>query len=463
MKLKLTIGRKLGLGFGLVLLLLVAVGAAGFLSNMNAGKSLAQVNQVTDDTALGADATAALLRSRTSVKNFLMTSDPAQIEAYREAGKQFQAAKAEAKAHFTDPHRLALVAQIEADFKKYDSAFNEVADVVLRSDELTKQTLDVVGPKTTDAMKARFYTVSEAGQSELAFRLTPPLLDILEGRLYFMKFVRTMDDADYQRATYEFEASAKKLQAVIDDFPGVPNTDSLDTLREQVIAYDAAVREVHSLLLQRDQIVANKIDVLGPKMVKTQHDIQDSLLETSHAVSEAAKESIVLAEILISVVSGVAIILGLVACFFITRMIVKPIRHYLVQVAKVGEGDLGARLTANQADEIGEMGRGVNAMIDTMAEVIDNVQQAAHEVAGAATELAATSEEMAQSADEQTNRMNSVSTAMVEMDQAVQDVARKTAEASNNADRSGKTAREGGEVVRDTVSGMDGIKSAVGE
>ncbi|MEM6538654.1 MAG: hypothetical protein AAF668_13110, partial [Pseudomonadota bacterium] len=318
---------------------------------MNAGKSLAKVNQVTDDTALGADATAALLRGRTSVKNFLMTSDPEEIEAYREAGKQFQAAKAEAKAHFTDPHRLALVAQIEADFKKYDNAVSEVAGVVLRSDKLKKQTLDVVGPQTTDAMKKRFYTVSDAGQSELAYRLTPPLLDILEGRLYFMKFVRTMDDADYQRATYEFEASAKKLQAVIDDFPGVPNTDSLATLREQVIAYDAAVREVHSLLVQRDQIVANQIDVLGPQMVKTQHDIQDSLIETSHAVAKAADESIVLAEILISVVSGVAILLGLIACFFITRMIVKPIRGYLVQVAKVGEGDLSARLTTEQADE----------------------------------------------------------------------------------------------------------------
>ncbi|MEM1213007.1 MAG: methyl-accepting chemotaxis protein [Planctomycetota bacterium] len=463
MKIKLTIGRKLAIGFGVVLLLLVAVGAVGFLSNMNAGQSLNRVNQVADDTGLGADATAALLRGQTSVKNFLLTSDPVEIDAYREASEQFKAIKAEARSHFTDAHRLDLVAQIEADFKTYDTAFNEVAEIVLRSDDVKKQTLDVIGPQATNALKKQFYDVAEAGQSELAYRITPPLLDLLEGRLYVMKYVRTTNADDFDRAVYEFSASASKLQKVIDDFPEIENTSSLTQLREQVIAYEGAVRELRTLIQQRDRIMNEKLTVLGPKIVKTQHDIQDSLLETSHTVAEAADERIVMAEIIIVTVCGVAVLIGLAACFFITRLIVKPVRHYLAQVAKVGEGDLTAQIDATQNDEIGEMGRGINGMIETMSDLISNVQLTSHEVAGAATELAATSEEMAHTMDEQSNRINSVSTAMVEMDQAVQDVARKTADASSNADRSGRTAREGGEVVRDTVAGMDGIKAAVGE
>ncbi|MEM6394196.1 MAG: methyl-accepting chemotaxis protein, partial [Planctomycetota bacterium] len=159
------------------------------------------------------------------------------------------------------------------------------------------------------------------------------------------------------------------------------------------------------------------------------------------------------------------VILAIVIALLITRSTVKPLRSVIQRLDDIanGDGDLTQTVDDTRHDELGELGSKFNTFVTQIREVIDNVQQAAHEVAGAATELAATSEEMAQSADEQTNRMNSVSTAMVEMDQAVQDVARKTAEASNNADRSGKTAREGGEVVRDTVSGMDGIKSAVGE
>ncbi|MEM1213001.1 MAG: methyl-accepting chemotaxis protein [Planctomycetota bacterium] len=463
MKLKLTIGRKLGLGFGLVLILLTGVAAVGFFSNLSAANSLGEVAEMGADTAIGADTSVDMLMVRMNVKDFLINNLPKDLEEYQQYKDHLDELLVKSRESSQNPQRRAWLDEIEADAAAYDQAFREVTQIITRRNQLRAEVLDVVGKRAVDTLKQVNYAFFDANAFDLANKLTPVLYDTLEGRLYVMKFMRTSAKADYERVQYELSAALQKLDGVL---PLVTDPDQLNTLRavrEDIQTYHKTFSEVLQLVLDRDEVVHNRLDVIGPRMVALQDQIKNSLSGDSEEATAEAQAQIRTAEYVILAATAVAVVLGIIAALLITRLIVKPIRHYLVQVAKVGEGDLAVRLDATQNDEIGDMGRGINDMVKTMSDVIANVQLTSHEVAGAATELAATSEQMSQSMEEQTSRINSVSTSMIEMDQSVQDVARKTADASSNADRSGKTAREGGEVVRDTVAGMGSIKNAVGE
>ncbi|MEM6853777.1 MAG: methyl-accepting chemotaxis protein, partial [Planctomycetota bacterium] len=460
---QMTIGRKLAAGFGLVIVLLAIVGGVGFVSNMHAGKSIGEVNGMTIDTAIGADATAATLMVRMNVKDYLITNDARDLEEYAEWKEKLDHAIAESRSHFKDPERLALLDQIEGDMKVYDAAFAEVGTIIQNRNQLRSDVLNVVGKRAADELKSVKYAMYDAGQAHLTKQLTPVLTDFFEGRLYVMKFMGGAAESDYERATSELQDSVAKLEALLPKIDDAGHSATLTQALADLQTYQDTFGQIHELVLQRNEIVHGTLNVLGPRVIDNQHQIQESLVDSAAEIAEAAKAEVLVAETVIAVVSGVAILIGIAASFFITRMIVRPIKRYLVKLERVGEGDLSQQIEVTQADEIGEMGRGINTMIQTMSEVIGRVQMASHEVASASTELSATTEQMSSSMNLQTEQIGEISQAIEEMSGAVVDVARKAADASNCATQAGDAARDGGTVVNQTIDGMNTISTAVSD
>ncbi len=112
-------------------------------------------------------------------------------------------------------------------------------------------------------------------------------------------------------------------------------------------------------------------------------------------------------------------------------------------------------------DELGVLGGWFNTFVIKVHGIIMQVAQATQEVASAATQIASSSEEMATGMKQQTEQVTQISAAMEQMSQSVVEVARKSGEAASNASDAGKTAEAGGTVVRETITGMEAIASAV--
>ncbi|MEM6458782.1 MAG: methyl-accepting chemotaxis protein [Planctomycetota bacterium] len=456
-----TVGKKLGVGFGVLILLLVVVGGVGFYSNLRAADSITEVKEIAQDTAIGADATAAMLMARMNVKDFLIRNDERDLAEYAEWKGKLDAAITESRAHFEDPRRLALLDEIEADLVMYDAAFAEIELIIKERNALRATVLDVVGKRAVDGLKAVNYGFYESGQSDLSRRLTPAVYDLLEGRLYVMKFMRTSAEPDYERAHAELLGAIDKIEGLL---PIVAEADAragLEAALTDARQYDETFVRVHELVLERNRVVHEQLDKLGPHVAELQHEIQASLVATGEDVARRAKAQIVTAEWAIAVVSGLAVLIGVAACLLVTRVIVGPVRRFVRELGHIGEGDLTRRIDVKQNDEIGEMGRGIDQMVATMSGVIHEVQQASQEVASAATEISATSEEMAASMTHQTEQVGEISQAVEEMNTAVTDVARKAADASASATSAGEAAKTGGGVVHRTVDGMNAISQAV--
>ncbi len=96
----------------------------------------------------------------------------------------------------------------------------------------------------------------------------------------------------------------------------------------------------------------------------------------------------------------ICIILGGLVAVFQARSLVKPILALEATMEEVKNGDLTVRSTVHTKDEIGEMAKNFNIMIDHFSSMLSKSKDVAHHVSMSASDLAASSEEVSASSDE---------------------------------------------------------------
>jgi len=162
------------------------------------------------------------------------------------------------------------------------------------------------------------------------------------------------------------------------------------------------------------------------------------------------------------------LLVGVIAAVALAYVIVRAMVNSLAMISRrakqVADNDLtGEPLPLLSKDELGELTESTNRMSESLKSMIARVTSAANEVASAATEIAASSEEMATGIQEQTEQTTQVSSAVEEMSASVVEVARKSEEAANTAQDAGQKARDGGDIVGQTVEGMNRIRDVVAD
>ncbi|MEE8576371.1 MAG: nitrate- and nitrite sensing domain-containing protein [candidate division Zixibacteria bacterium] len=111
---------------------------------------------------------------------------------------------------------------------------------------------------------------------------------------------------------------------------------------------------------------------------------------------------------------------------------------------------------ASMTDSLGRM-------TTNLSNVIRGIDQSSQELVSAATEVASSSEQMSRGAVSQTEKTAQVSTAVEEMTATIVESSRNAGEASNGAENAATTATSGGEIVNDTIQGMQRIADVVRE
>ncbi len=198
----------------------------------------------------------------------------------------------------------------------------------------------------------------------------------------------------------------------------------------------------------------------------------------------------------------IALTLSLGIAFMLSRTITKPV-HELVEVAgRVTEGDVTQTVSVRTNDEVGELGHSFNNMIEYLHEaataanriadndltvvveprsdkdtfgislkkmasnltvMIKGLTDNSHELLSASTEIASTSEEMARGANEQSVQVDQIASAVEEMSVSIQQATENAGMATDTSKSAADNADEGGNIVSETIEGMQRITEQVRE
>ncbi|MCJ2087763.1 methyl-accepting chemotaxis protein [Methylobacterium sp. E-005] len=142
----------------------------------------------------------------------------------------------------------------------------------------------------------------------------------------------------------------------------------------------------------------------------------------------------------------------------INRLIVWPLVRVMSFVEHVGEGDLSGKLGDGGHNEIGRLGRSLNAMVSGLSDLAKTNRAATADLNAAAAEIRASAQEQAASVEQQFAAVQETAATMDQITQSGAQTARRATEVIATAQATAQTSRQGLRAVSDTAKAMDAIR-----
>lgn len=436
---------KLGVGFGLVLLLTLMItftgwsGLSGVISRGDKLGFISSVNELTKDLRLArldyemrrgeqgpAAVNALLVQLEAGLKtadslidqpadNLLVDDQLVAVDQYRRAFEAMvQAAanreNARSKLGDTADNAVAKVGEIEKALLQGDSVsqFNSVVDL----SKLIQQA----------RFQVRGYTYSGKVEAE------QPALDAIDNALKKITSLNGQIPDQYSTNLQQASVSLQAYRAAVSQY------------RDSQVATAAAMK-----------IMAEQGDILLDRSKKL--TVSQTVVRDTDAAQ--AKQLLALATVL-------ALVFGLIAAWAITRQIIIPLNQTLKVAERVASGDLSHNLDSARQDELGQLQRAMQSMTVGLRELIGGISDGVTQIASAAEQLSAVTEQTSAGVNSQKVETDQVATAMNEMAATVQEVARNAEEASEAAVAADQQAREGDKVVGEAIAQIERLATEVG-
>jgi len=440
-----SVNRKLGVGFGLVLLLTLVItftgwtGLGGVISRGDTLGYISSLNELTKDLRLARlDFEMRRGEQGTGAVNDLITQLDSGLKAATNLIEQpADKLLVEQQLDALNQYKKAFAAMIQAGLKREgarsklgdtaDNAvakINEVENSLLQGDSISlfNSVVDLSKLIQQARFQVRGYTYSAKVEAE------QPALDAIDNARQKISSLNSQLPEQYQANLQEASAS---LQAY---------RDAVSQYRDSQVSTAAALK-----------IMAEQGDILldrSKKLTTSQTVVRDT-------DAAQAKSLLLLATVL-------ALIFGLVAAWAITRQIIIPLRQTLKVAERVASGDLSHNLISERRDELGQLQRAMQSMTVGLRELIGGIGDGVTQIASAAEQLSAVTEQTSAGVNSQKVETDQVATAMNEMAATVQEVARNAEEASEAAVAADQQAREGDRVVSEAIAQIERLASEVG-
>ena len=156
-----------------------------------------------------------------------------------------------------------------------------------------------------------------------------------------------------------------------------------------------------------------------------------------------------------------ALLLSVAAAALITRQITGPLQETLEIARRIADGDLTSEARVTRRDELGVLQKGILDMAGTLRGLIGGIRDSATQIASAAEELSVVTEQTSTGVHKQKEETDQVATAMHEMSATVQDVARNAELAAKAATDAEGEARQGDQVVSEVISQIERLAGEV--
>lgn len=158
-----------------------------------------------------------------------------------------------------------------------------------------------------------------------------------------------------------------------------------------------------------------------------------------------------------------AALLGLLLALLFRKVVAIPLNRVTDRIRDIaeGEGDLTKRLEMETRDEIGDLAHHFNLFLDRLHQIMQQVKGVTGQIASISTEVSQGSEEIVAGMKSQSQQTLQVSAAMEEMTASFMEVSRNCNQAAGSAKEAEDIAVRGGQIVSQTVEGINRVATSV--
>ena len=238
-----------------------------------------------------------------------------------------------------------------------------------------------------------------------------------------------------------------------------------DHVGEQRKVYSAARDEAIKAKAAGDEALATQIleQRFTPAANAYQEAVQQLVAMQHENISATAKEnqdSAAASTRLLGMLAVLAVLLGAVSSWLLTRGIVRPIRQAVALAETVASGDLSHRIEAHGRDETGALLRALRHMNDSLVAIVTQVRGGTDTISNASSEIAAGNLDLSARTEQQASALEQTAASMEELTGTVRQNADNARQANQLAITASNVAADGGAVVGQVITTMGSINES---
>ncbi len=448
--------KKLGFGFALVLLLTALVAAIGVWS-------LKSISLHFDGLKQMSSLNSGLLRVRLLEQEYALHSDPKVVEQVHARIDDLNTLAQSLQEQ--SPASAERLTQVQQALAAYRKSFDEFVDISQSKDlalEMASWSVSSVANnlevlqagladdgtwtlKDTQGQQGAEF-VEQSGKVSQVSRLMQQAMD--EARVRLDKSRRTGSGDAPKTGTIE---QADQARVLADELKAqVKDEGYLAVLGEvgtHIVGFTDKLGEYTGLLAREAQV--------SSQLATNARQVVELVNQVSAAEDHSMQGQLTANTLQIVASSVVALLVGVIVSWLITRLIVGPLRSVIALAQRIAAGDLSGSVQVRRNDEIGQLMLAMQQMGEGLSRIVSGLQSGIEQLSNSAHSLSAVTEQTNLEVSSQKEETEQVATAMNQMTATVHDVARNAEEAALAAQTADEKVGGGQAVVRQSMQRIE--------
>lgn len=374
-----TVGQKIFCSFSIIFILFGIVSIESLMALQKSSSGFTDYRYFAKDSNLIGRIQAGVLQGRTYVKDYIITGDIKYSRQYKETAQTIFPLITTAENEINSTDRNRIIHEIDSLLREYDATFTEVAKAQQERDRL----LETVILPTGSLMEQNFERIIDnlskiKNNSEALYYCAKGVRHLILARLYYTKYL------DNSLASHKDKAG-KEMEMVNDHMVNLApllkgrNLELLKEIEEAEKEYTDSFKTIISLTGNRDKLINNELDVIGPQMSKLIEQAKLSIIADQNKLGptlQARNDRAILNTYIFGII---AFLLGSVAVLIVGRDITLPLRKVVEAAYRIAEGDMSQEIKGTERkDELGSLARAFNKMNSSLIRMAGAMERVAN-------------------------------------------------------------------------------------
>ncbi len=438
----LKVGKKLGLGFFLILLMTMVIAGAGIMHISSLKDSIDKVNLSNNinDEINQAKYYRALYGTTYNPDDIKRNIEHiTSVSKLAEKAKEFHWPESDAK----------KIASIPTLITSYQEKQNNYINAVSKKDTVRKSWNISTTEKPLQELNDQLKT--DNNSTNLQLLLSDLNQKLIAVRYHVRGLLLSTNKESEEKLTDAINTAQTSLTFLYQSLSAeqrdtlAPVMTIMNNYEEQVLAYMPAYQEEMAQAGQM-QTVAEQLNI-----------VVKSLLSDQLAASQADIHN---ATLQMSIAALITLLLGLLISWFISRQITTPLGSTLSMAEKIATGDLTMSINTTRKDELGQLMSAMSKMNDNLHNMIDDIRVGVSQISNASGEIVAGNTDLSSRTEQQAAAVEQTAASMEQLTATVKQNADNAHHANKLAISASHTAKQGGEQVNNVVQTMTAIENS---
>ncbi|BAH74490.1 methyl-accepting chemotaxis protein [Solidesulfovibrio magneticus] len=475
----LKLGIKIGIGFGILILIACALGGMAIFNMTTVEHNAKKLSdEYVPEVAIANNIERSSFLTMYAWRGYSLSEEIAYLDEGKKELFQVQKFLSEAKNHADKYQNLVKlrenVALAQSKVNEYSKLADQTVAQILALDK-DRKILDTSATAYIKNANEFLKNQEDALAKDIASGVSQ---DKLKERSSKISLINDVIDIGNDTRISVWKAQAlrepKVLEAAMSNFPKIEdflskiktitfvenNLRQLAAISESAQAYKSAMTDLLANWNELQKINVKRTEI-GQAVLSAAAQTSLAGMDQTSEISKEAVTSLGTASTTMVVGLSIALLLGIIVSVVLTKAITGPVQKGVQFAEAMSNGDFTKTLEIDQKDEIGILAASLNTMVVKLREVVAEIQSASENVASGSEELSASAQSMSQGATEQAASVEEISSSMEQMSSNIKQNAENAQQTQSIAVKAAQDAQEGGKAVISAVTAMKNIAEKI--